>query len=80
MKVHLKLSAVSWFTTGKPVAAASASLRPASSIWNGRSVALDTTCTTGIRMMVILRCNVSYTLSVVVCDVCIIYVQKWNDK
>ena len=43
----LKLSEVSWLTTGRPVAAASASLRPASSIWKGRSVALDTTCTRG---------------------------------
>jgi hypothetical protein len=45
----LKLRAVSWLTTGSPVAAASASLRPASSIWNGRSVALDTTCTASWR-------------------------------
>ena len=42
---YLKFNAVSWLTTGRPVAVASASLLPASSIWKGRSVALDTTCT-----------------------------------
>ena len=46
---NLKFNAVSWFTTGRPVAVASASLLPASSIWNGKSVALDTTWTAEIK-------------------------------